>query len=155
MNLPHPMYFLIHNRYLVLMKTLFIFIDTHEHKFQAGLVFILSTFLPESSLLPKNCKEDFLTIVSCCYVFSVVVMYSVLLLLCFGSLKAFTALLENDTEWDRLNALKTDYNSFEFQLALLAKLESQKLEQYKDIFCDVLIPFSDIEIVEDIGEGME
>ena len=65
------------------------------------------------------------------------------------------ALLENDTEWDRLNAFETDYNSFEFQLALLAKLESQKLEQYKDIFCDVLIPFRNIEIVEDIGEGMK
>ena len=43
------------------------------------------------------------------------------------------ALLENDTEWDKLNALETDYKSFAFQLTLLAKLESQKLEQYKDI----------------------
>ena len=63
------------------------------------------------------------------------------------------ALLEKDAEWDRLNHLETDYGIFDLQLAVLAKLESRRLEQYKDIFRDVLIPFSDIEIVGDIGEG--
>ena len=62
-------------------------------------------------------------------------------------------LLENDMEWDRLNHLETDYNSFDVQLAVLAKLQSRKFEQYKEIFSDVLIPFSNIEKVQNIGEG--
>ena len=76
-----------------------------------------------------------------------------MLLLLFVSFKAFLKLLKKDTEWDRLNHLETDYSRFDIQLALLAKFESTKLEQYKDIFCDVLIPFNDIEMVELIGEG--
>ena len=75
------------------------------------------------------------------------------LLLCFVSFKAFMTLLEDETEWDKLNHLESDYNRFDVQQALLAKLESKKLEQYKDIFCDVLIPFKDLEIVDNIGEG--
>ena len=76
-----------------------------------------------------------------------------MLLLSFAFSKAFQKLVENDTEWDQLNHLETDYGRFDIQLAVLAKIESKKLEQYKDIFCDVLIPFNDIEIVELIGEG--
>ena len=62
-------------------------------------------------------------------------------------------LLKNEEEWDKLIHLEANYNRFDVQLALLAKLESKKLEEYRDIFCDVLIPLKDIEILENIGEG--
>lgn len=56
-------------------------------------------------------------------------------------------------EWDRLNDLETDYNNLDVQLAVLAKFQSKKVKEYKEVFKDVLVPFSQIEIAENIGEG--
>ena len=63
------------------------------------------------------------------------------------------SLLNNEIQWDRLNDLDTEYNSFDIQVAVFSKFQRQKMEQYKQIFADVLLPFSHIEIGENIGEG--
>ena len=56
-------------------------------------------------------------------------------------------------EWDKVNHFETDYNSFHIQLAVLDQLQSKKLKKYKDIVNDVLMSFSDNDIVENVDEG--